>query len=131
MSEKVTIFDTTLRDGEQSAGVAFSERDKLDIAERLQALKVDVIEAGFPAASLSELKAVRAVAQKAIKRKTGARGLRAILEGVMLDVMYEIPSSDNVKRVAIDENVILDNVQPLMVFEESSSEPEDRKLRIS
>jgi 2-isopropylmalate synthase len=63
MSDRVTVFDTTLRDGEQSAGVLFSERDKLDIAERLAAMRVDVIEAGFPAASPIEWRAVHAVAQ--------------------------------------------------------------------
>jgi len=63
MSERVIVFDTTLRDGEQSAGVLFTDRDKLEIAERLAAMRVDVIEAGFPAASPAELRSVRAVAQ--------------------------------------------------------------------
>ena len=62
-SERVIVFDTTLRDGEQSAGVAFSAQDKLEIASRLAAMRVDVIEAGFPAASLAELEAVRGVAR--------------------------------------------------------------------
>jgi 2-isopropylmalate synthase len=62
MSDRVTVFDTTLRDGEQSAGVLFSERDKLDIAGQLAAMHVDVIEAGFPAASPIEWRAVHAVA---------------------------------------------------------------------
>jgi 2-isopropylmalate synthase len=62
MSDRVIVFDTTLRDGEQSAGVLFSERDKLDIADRLAAMRVDVIEAGFPAASPIEWRAVHAVA---------------------------------------------------------------------
>jgi 2-isopropylmalate synthase len=64
MSDRVFVFDTTLRDGEQSAGVLFTERDKLDIAERLAAMKVDVIEAGFPAASAAEVRAVNAVARQ-------------------------------------------------------------------
>ncbi len=64
MSDRITVFDTTLRDGEQAAGVLFSERDKLDIAERLEAMRVDVIEAGFPAASQTELRAVGAVARQ-------------------------------------------------------------------
>jgi 2-isopropylmalate synthase len=64
MSDRVTVFDTTLRDGEQSAGVLFTERDKLDIAERLAAMHVDVIEAGFPAASAAERHAVAAVARQ-------------------------------------------------------------------
>jgi 2-isopropylmalate synthase len=62
MSERVFVFDTTLRDGEQAAGVCFSRRDKVEIAARLDALRVDVIEAGFPAASAAELAAVAAVA---------------------------------------------------------------------
>jgi 2-isopropylmalate synthase len=61
--ERVTIFDTTLRDGEQSAGVSFTLRDKLDIASMLAAAGVDVIEAGFPSASPAELASVRAVAE--------------------------------------------------------------------
>jgi 2-isopropylmalate synthase len=63
MSDKVIVFDTTLRDGEQTAGVLFTERDKIDIAERLAAMRVDVIEAGFPAASPGELRSVHAVAE--------------------------------------------------------------------
>jgi 2-isopropylmalate synthase len=61
--ERVTIFDTTLRDGEQSAGVSFTLRDKLDIACGLAEAGVDVIEAGFPSASPAELASVRAVAE--------------------------------------------------------------------
>jgi 2-isopropylmalate synthase len=63
-TEKVTVFDTTLRDGEQAAGVCFSVRDKLDIATRLAAMRVDVIEAGFPGASPLEHEAVRTVARQ-------------------------------------------------------------------
>jgi 2-isopropylmalate synthase len=64
MSEKVRVFDTTLRDGEQAAGVCFSARDKIEIAARLAELRVDVIEAGFPAASAAERAAVAAVARE-------------------------------------------------------------------
>jgi 2-isopropylmalate synthase len=64
MSERVFVFDTTLRDGEQAAGVCFSRRDKIEIAARLDALRVDTIEAGFPAASAAELAAVAAVARE-------------------------------------------------------------------
>ena len=63
VADTLLIFDTTLRDGEQSAGVRFSAEDKLEIAQRLAAMRVDVIEAGFPAASLGELEAVRKVAR--------------------------------------------------------------------
>src|SRR5262245_33070021 len=59
---RVRVFDTTLRDGEQAAGVCFSKRAKLEIAGLLDAMRVDVIEAGFPAASPGEHDAVAAVA---------------------------------------------------------------------
>ena len=65
--------------------------------------------------------ALKAVARKALERKTGARGLRSILEGVLLDTMYEIPSK-NVSKVVIDESVIEGTSQPLMIYE--NSEPQ-------
>lgn len=63
MKDHIAIFDTTLRDGEQSAGVNFSAADKLAIATRLSRMGVDVIEAGFPAASDAERHAVHGVAR--------------------------------------------------------------------
>jgi 2-isopropylmalate synthase len=63
-SDRVLIFDTTLRDGEQAAGVAFSARDKLEIAAALAAAGVDVVEAGFPVSSRGEFEAVRGVARE-------------------------------------------------------------------
>ena len=62
MSEKVVVFDTTLRDGEQAAGVFFSRTAKVEIAESLDAMGVDVIEAGFPSSSPGERASVEAVA---------------------------------------------------------------------
>jgi 2-isopropylmalate synthase len=61
MSERVTIFDTTLRDGEQSCGCSMSVAEKLRMARKLVELGVDVMEAGFPAASEGDLEAVRAI----------------------------------------------------------------------
>ena len=58
-----------------------------------------------------------AIAQQTLKRKTGARGLRSILENAMLDVMYEIPSRDSVKEVVINEDVILKGADPLVLYE--------------
>ena len=75
-------------------------------------------------------KAIRAVAQEAIKRKTGARGLRAILEHVMLDIMFRLPSIDNVEKCIIDENVIFHQGEPVLVYRPQAEE-EDRQLRIS
>src|SRR5512147_2559115 len=58
----VTIFDTTLRDGEQSPGATMTSAEKLEVARGLARLGVDVIEAGFPAASPDDLEAVRKIA---------------------------------------------------------------------
>ena len=62
MADRVYIFDTTLRDGEQSPGISLGVREKLEIAEQLQRLGVDIIEAGFPAASPGDFDAVRQIA---------------------------------------------------------------------
>ena len=64
MSRKITIFDTTLRDGEQSPGFSMSLGQKLRVARVLAEMKVDIIEAGFPAASPGDFEAVRAVASE-------------------------------------------------------------------
>ena len=62
---------------------------------------------------------LEAVAKRAIERKTGARGLRAILEEVMLDIMYEIPSMNNVEKVIISKECILDGAKPELVYNEN------------
>jgi ATP-dependent Clp protease ATP-binding subunit ClpX len=67
---------------------------------------------------------LRAIAEKAMERKTGARGLRSILEGVLLDSMYNIPSRDDVSKVVIDESVIRGDSEPLLVYQ--SNEPAPR-----
>ncbi|WP_415880133.1 ATP-dependent Clp protease ATP-binding subunit ClpX [Methylomonas sp. TEB] len=58
-----------------------------------------------------------AIARKSMERKTGARGLRTIVENVLLDTMYELPSNDKISKVVIDENVILGNSEPILVYE--------------
>ena len=68
--------------------------------------------------------ALRAVAKKALERKTGARGLRSILEQALLDVMYDIPSIDNLSKVVIDEGVINGETQPIMIYEDSPKRAE-------
>ncbi|MEY4617094.1 MAG: hypothetical protein RJB66_2054 [Pseudomonadota bacterium] len=67
--------------------------------------------------------ALRAVAQQALKRKTGARGLRGVLETAMLDIMYDIPSKPNVKECVIDENVINSGAAPKITFRSADEEP--------
>ena len=61
--------------------------------------------------------ALDAIAEKALERKTGARGLRSILENVLLDIMYEIPSRKNVSKVVVDGAVIRGESEPLVVYE--------------
>jgi 2-isopropylmalate synthase len=77
--EKVLIFDTTLRDGEQSPGVALNAEGKLEIARALERLKVDYIEAGFPASSPGDLEAVTAIAKEV--RGTPIAGLARAVQG--------------------------------------------------
>lgn len=60
--------------------------------------------------------ALKAIAQEALKRKTGARGLRGVLESSMLDVMYDIPGMNNVKEVIVDDKVIREGSQPKLVY---------------
>ena len=62
--------------------------------------------------------ALHAVARKAIKRKTGARGLRSILEVALLDIMYDLPTLDNVAKVVVDESTIEDGGKPLLIYAE-------------
>ena len=62
--------------------------------------------------------ALHAVARKAIKRKTGARGLRSILEVALLDIMYDLPTLDDVAKVVVDESTIEDGGKPLLIYAE-------------
>lgn len=61
--------------------------------------------------------ALYAVARKAMDRKTGARGLRTILENVLLDTMYDLPSQDSISKVVVDESVILGDSKPYLIYE--------------
>ncbi len=63
MDNKIYIFDTTLRDGEQTPGVSLNIKEKIIIAKQLDKLGVDYIEAGFPIASIGDFEAVKAVAE--------------------------------------------------------------------
>jgi ATP-dependent Clp protease ATP-binding subunit ClpX len=64
--------------------------------------------------------ALKAIAQKALKRKTGARGLRSILEHVLLDTMFELPNSKQVAKVVVDEGCVTAGTPPLLVYNESA-----------
>ena len=60
--------------------------------------------------------ALRAVARKALERKTGARGLRSILEQTLLDTMFDLPSLDNVIKVVVDEGSIGTDTRPILIY---------------
>ena len=60
--------------------------------------------------------AMNAIARRALERKTGARGLRSILESVLLDIMYELPGMEDVSKVVIDENMITSNAKPILIY---------------
>ena len=60
--------------------------------------------------------AVKAVAQKALELKTGARGLRSVLEAMMLDIMYEVPSEGNIEKVIIGKDTVLKGKKPKYVY---------------
>jgi ATP-dependent Clp protease ATP-binding subunit ClpX len=64
--------------------------------------------------------ALRAIAKKALARKTGARGLRSILEQSLIDTMFELPNTANVDKVVVDESTIDENKPPLLVYREAA-----------
>ena len=77
---KIIVFDTTLRDGEQSPGASLDIKEKVQIARQLKLLNVDIIEAGFPIASEGDFEAVKAIS-KTIKGVTIAALARAVDSG--------------------------------------------------
>ena len=96
---------------DESALVEILSQPKNALTKQFSALfSMEGVELEFRDEALHEL------ARKAMARKTGARGLRSIIEAVLLDTMYELPSIENVERVIIDETVIRGESEPLMVF---------------
>jgi len=106
----------TLEELDEDALVAILTEPKNALTKQYTKLfEMDGVEIDF------RQDALRAVAKKALKRKTGARGLRSILEAVLLDTMYTVPSEPTVKKVVVDEAVINGDSSPLLVHE---SKPE-------
>jgi len=66
--------------------------------------------------------ALRAIAHKAMERKTGARGLRSIIENVLLDTMFDLPSTENVSKVVIDENVVNGENAPILIYQDQAKD---------
>lgn len=80
--ERIVIFDTTLRDGEQSPGASMNIKEKMEVAHQLARLGVDVIEAGFPISSPGDFESVKLVAQQVKGRPSTA--------GLMITVMFSM-----------------------------------------
>ena len=109
----------TLRELSEDALVRILTEPKNALVKQYKKLfEIDNVELEF------EPEAIKAIAKQAIERKTGARGLRSIIEKVMTDIMYEIPSREDVVKCIVTEGTITDSVQPTLVFasEEDSRE---------
>ncbi|MGB9766143.1 MAG: ATP-dependent Clp protease ATP-binding subunit ClpX [Sulfurihydrogenibium sp.] len=105
----------TLKELDEDMLVRVLTEPKNALVKQYQALlAVDGIDLEFTEDALRE------IAKEAIKRKTGARGLRAIIEDIMLDVMYEAPNQKTLKKVVIDKDVVLKNKPPIFVYEKAS-----------
>lgn len=102
----------SLRELDEEALIAILTKPKNALIKQYQLLfEMENVKLKFTDSALS------AIAQEAIKRKTGARGLRAILEECMLDVMYELPDKNNIKECIVSEDVVLRNKEPMLVYE--------------
>lgn len=109
----------TLKELSEDALVRILTEPKNALVKQYKKLfEIDNVELEF------EPEAIKAIAKQAIERKTGARGLRSIIEKVMTDIMYEIPSREDVAKCIVTEGTITDSVQPTLVFasEEDSRE---------
>jgi 2-isopropylmalate synthase len=96
MGNYVRIFDTTLRDGEQSPGASLTSVEKLEVARALAKMRVDVIEAGFPAASPDDLEAVRRIALE-VGNPTD-NSFTPIICGLARATKNEIQAEDGARR---------------------------------
>jgi ATP-dependent Clp protease ATP-binding subunit ClpX len=83
-------------------------------------LEIDEVELEFEEGALSE------IAKKAIERKTGARGLRSIIEGIMLDVMFDLPSRDDIQKCIITKDTVIDNSLPKLVLKDGTVVAEEK-----
>ncbi|WP_319531655.1 ATP-dependent Clp protease ATP-binding subunit ClpX [uncultured Cohaesibacter sp.] len=109
----------TLEDLDEDALISILSQPKNAIVKQYQALfEMEGVRLSF------HEEALRAVANKAIERKTGARGLRSILEGILLDTMYELPGLEGVEEVVISGDVVTGDARPLYIYSDISKEAE-------
>ena len=102
----------TLRELDEEALIQILQEPKNALTKQFTALfDMENVELEFRADAL------HAIARKAMDRKTGARGLRSIVEAVLLDTMYELPSMENVSKIVVDENTIKGESQPIVIYD--------------
>ncbi len=106
---------TTLSELDEASLVKILTEPKNSLTRQFQKLlSFDNVRLKFTDAALS------AIARKAIQRKTGARGLRSIIEEIMLDVMYEIPSQKGIRECLITEETVMKNEKPILIYEKQA-----------
>ena len=86
-------------------------------------LQLPATYSGYSVIADTTRDALSAIAKKALKRKTGARGLRTIVESVLLDTMYDLPSLENVSKVVVDESVIEHKSDPYLIYQTPAPAP--------
>jgi len=108
---------STLHELDEDALITILTEPKNALVKQYQALlKLEGVDLTFTKDSL------KAVATEAMKRKSGARGLRSIMEGIMLDIMYDIPDMEGVKECIISQDVVLKGKPPIIVYERKTSQ---------
>ncbi|MGO4778599.1 ATP-dependent Clp protease ATP-binding subunit ClpX, partial [Lysobacter sp. 2RAB21] len=108
----------TLEELDEAALVSILTEPKNAITKQFRKLfEMESVELEFRPDALA------AIARKALKRKTGARGLRTIVESVLLDTMYELPSLENVSKVVVDESVIEHKSEPYLIYQTPPAQP--------
>jgi ATP-dependent Clp protease ATP-binding subunit ClpX len=108
---------STLNELDEDVLIAILKEPKNALVKQYQALlKLEGVDLSF------STDALKAIAEEAMKRKSGARGLRSIMENVMLDIMYEIPDMEGVKECIIGQDVIMNGKAPMIVYERKTSQ---------
>ncbi|MDR7077883.1 ATP-dependent Clp protease ATP-binding subunit ClpX [Neobacillus niacini] len=106
---------------DESALIEILTKPKNALVKQYQKmLEIDEVELEFEEGALSE------IAKKAIERKTGARGLRSIIEGIMLDVMFDLPSRNDIQKCIITKDTVIDNSLPKLVLADGTVVAEEK-----
>lgn len=114
----------TLRDLDKQALIKIATEPKNALIKQYQKLlEMDNVELEFNEQALDS------IVDKAIERKTGARGLRSIIEEIMRDIMFEIPSTPNISKCIITKETVIDKKAPELVIDEIKQENKEKKKR--